>query len=224
MDILILLAGLALLVVGGEFVVTHGVRIASFFRISPMIIGLTVVALGTSLPELAVGIDGMRRGVGDVVLGNVVGTDIVNILLILGLSALIRPISVPPGILSFDLPMMTLSSVFFLLLARDGYLSAGNGLTLLMAGLVYLGFVIFSARRRGARAGGADEVTETPVVEVSGVGSASSAGSVGGAGFVAAGAAGSADGQVAGHGAGEVVTGRNAIISAVLLVVGLAAI
>jgi len=148
MNFLILLFGLALLVVGGELVVTNGVRVAEHFRISPMIIGLTVVAIGTSLPELAVGIDGMRRGVGDIVLGNVVGTDIVNILLILGLSALIRPIAVPPGILKIDLPMMTISSAFFLLLAWNGYLGVTDGIILLVAGVIYMTFVLVTARRR----------------------------------------------------------------------------
>lgn len=158
MDALVLLAGLALLVVGGELVVSHGVRVAEFFGISPMIIGLTIVALGTSLPELAVGIDGMRRGVGDLVLGNMVGTDIVNILLILGLSALIRPIAVPPGIVTSDLPMITLSSLFVLILAWDGFLSTGNGLVLLIAGLLYMTFVIVTAKIRGA-AGDQDVAT-----------------------------------------------------------------
>jgi len=148
MNFLILLFGLALLVVGGELVVTNGVRVAEHFRISPMIIGLTVVAIGTSLPELAVGIDGMRRGVGDIVLGNVVGTDIVNILLILGLSALIRPIAVPPGILKIDLPMMTISSAFFLFLAWNGYLGVTDGIILLVAGIIYMTFVLVTARRR----------------------------------------------------------------------------
>lgn len=217
LDIVILLVGLALLIVGGELVVTHGVRIASFFHISPMIVGLTVVALGTSLPELAVGIDGMRRGVGDVVLGNVVGTDIVNILLILGLAALIRPIAVPAGIISFDLPMMTASSVFFLLLARNGYLSAGNGLVLLIAGIVYLGFVIISARRRGARVGTVS------------AGSAGGGGNAGGAGIpgVGAGAVGGIEvtgEQISAHDAVTPITGKKTIISAILLVVGLVTI
>jgi len=156
MNFLILLFGLALLVVGGELVVTNGVRVAEHFKISPMIIGLTVVAIGTSLPELAVGIDGMRRGVGDIVLGNVVGTDIVNILLILGLSALLRPIAVPPGILKIDLPMMTVSSAFFLFLAWNGYLGVADGIILLVAGLIYMTFVLVTARRRDMGAGTID--------------------------------------------------------------------
>jgi len=152
-NFVVLIFGLALLVVGGELVVTNGVRVAEHFRISPMIIGLTVVAIGTSLPELAVGIDGMRRGVGDIVLGNVVGTDIVNILLILGLSALIRPIAVPPGILKIDLPMMTISSAFFLFLAWNGYLGVTDGIILLIAGLIYMTYVLVTARRRDLGAG-----------------------------------------------------------------------
>jgi cation:H+ antiporter len=148
--VVLLVIGLAALVVGGELVVSNGVRIAEFLRVSPMVIGLTIVAVGTSLPELAVGIDGMNRGVGSLVLGNVVGTDIVNVLLILGLSALIRPMAVPGGVLKFDLPMMTLSSAFLLLLAWDGYLSTWDGVAFLVAGAAYMAVVIVTARRREA--------------------------------------------------------------------------
>ena len=165
MDIVILLFGLALLVIGGELVVSNGVKVAEFFRVSPLIIGLTIVAIGTSLPELAVGIDGMRRGVGDIVLGNMTGTDIVNVLFILGLSALIRPLAVPPGVLSVDLPMMTISSAVVLFLAWDGYLSRIDGIILLVGGLVYMIFIITHARRRDNKIVVDETKTETDLSE-----------------------------------------------------------
>ncbi|MCL1871962.1 MAG: calcium/sodium antiporter [Promicromonosporaceae bacterium] len=150
MDVVFLILGLAALVAGGELVVSHGTRLAGYLRVSPMVIGLTVVAIGTSLPELAVGIDGIRRGVGSMVLGNVVGTDIVNVLLILGLSAVIKPIAVPRESLRIDLPMMTLSSAFLLVLALDGFLTTWDGIAFLVVGVAYMGVVLYTARRRGA--------------------------------------------------------------------------
>lgn len=159
MDVLTLLAGLALLVIGGELVVDHGVRVAQFFKVSPLIIGLTIVAIGTSLPELAVGIDGMRKGVGDIVLGNMAGTDVVNVLLILGLSALIRPLAVPNGVIKRDLPMMTLSSVVFLVLAWNGFLNRWEGALLLVAGLAYLAFTIVTSHRGVSSKANIDETS-----------------------------------------------------------------
>ena len=159
MDVLTLLAGLALLVIGGELVVDHGVRVAQFFKVSPLIIGLTIIAIGTSLPELAVGIDGMRKGVGDIVLGNMAGTDVVNVLLILGLSALIRPLAVPNGVIKRDLPMMTLSSVIFLVLAWNGFLARWEGAALLIGGLAYMVFTIKTARRGLKNKGNIDETS-----------------------------------------------------------------
>ena len=147
MDYLTLLAGLALLVIGGELVVDHGVRVAQFFKVSPLIIGLTIIAIGTSLPELAVGIDGMRKGAGDIVLGNMAGTNVVNILLILGLSALIKPLAVPRGVIKRDLPMITVASVAFLVLAWNGFLHRWEGALLLFGGLAYTAFTIITSRR-----------------------------------------------------------------------------
>jgi cation:H+ antiporter len=90
-DVLLIAGGLAVLIVGAEFLVRGGTGLAAWLGIRPMVIGATVVSLGTSVPELAIGIDAALTGSPDLAVGNIVGTNLVNILLILGLSALLVP-------------------------------------------------------------------------------------------------------------------------------------
>ena len=101
-DVLLIVGGLAALLVGAELVVRGGAGLAAGLGIRPMVIGLTVVSLGTSLPELAIGIDAAVTGNPDLAVGNIVGTNLVNILFILGVSALIRPIAFERRTLRFD--------------------------------------------------------------------------------------------------------------------------
>jgi cation:H+ antiporter len=127
-------AGLAGLLFGADLLVRGASALASRLGVRPIVIGLTVVALGTSLPELAVGLDSVRQGSPGLAVGNIVGTNLVNILFILGLSALIRPIAFERRTLRFDLPAMTGASLALWLLALDGSLSAVDG-TILCAGV-----------------------------------------------------------------------------------------
>ena len=129
-----ILAGLAGLLVGAELLVRGATALASRLGIRPMVIGLTVVSLGTSLPELAIGIDAARQGSPGLALGNIVGANLINILFILGLSALIRPITFERPTLRFDLPAMTAVSLALWLLALDGSLARVDGIALLLAG------------------------------------------------------------------------------------------
>lgn len=148
-QVLLLVLGIAALFLGGEFTVRYAVKLAEAFRVPTLIVGLTIVAIGSSLPELAVGIEGVRYGNGPIVMGNIVGTNIVNILLILGLSALIRAIPVPEGVVRFDLPMMIGTGALLMALAAIGTeLSRWNGAILLFVGIVYLIAVVVTARRR----------------------------------------------------------------------------
>lgn len=103
--------GLILLIFGAEWIVSGGTRMAARLNISPIVIGATIVAIGTSTPELAVGIDAVLVGNGDLAIGNIAGTNVVNILLILGLSALIAPLALRPEALWLDLPMMVVASL-----------------------------------------------------------------------------------------------------------------
>ncbi|MCL2595269.1 MAG: calcium/sodium antiporter [Promicromonosporaceae bacterium] len=148
MNVLLLFVGIAALVVGAELVVTNGTVLARRLRISPIIIGLTVVSIGTSLPELAVGIEGMTRGSGNLVIGNIVGTQIVNLLLIFGLMAAIRPVAIRGSTLRLDLPAVIIGSGLVWLLASNGQFHVWDGLALLAFGIGYFWIVVATARRR----------------------------------------------------------------------------
>jgi cation:H+ antiporter len=111
------------------------------------VIGLTVVSLGTSLPELAIGIDAARQGSPGLAVGNIVGTNLVNILFILDLSALIRPITFERPTLRFDLPAMTAASLALWLLALDGSLTRVDGIVLCLAGVAYTAGIVWTSRQ-----------------------------------------------------------------------------
>ncbi len=112
--------GLIGLVVGGELLVRAASRLAAIAGISPLVIGLTVVAFGTSAPELAVSIKSSLDGQTDIAVGNVVGSNIFNVLFILGISALISPLVVSSQLVRIDVPLMIAASVAMLLLGLDG--------------------------------------------------------------------------------------------------------
>jgi Sodium/calcium exchanger protein len=124
---LLIVAGLAGLLVGAELLVRGGAALASHLGVRPIVIGLTVVALGTSLPELAVGIDAARQGSPGLAVGNIVGANLVNLLFVLGLSALIRPIAFERRTLRFDLPAITAASLVLWLLALERQPHPGGG-------------------------------------------------------------------------------------------------
>ena len=127
MTVMLLLLGLALLLVGAEMLVRGASRLALATGMSPLVIGLTVVALGTSTPELAVSIGAANSGAPDIALGNVVGSNITNVLLILGVSALIAPLIVARQLIRVDVPIMLGVSVLALVLALDGGIGRVDG-------------------------------------------------------------------------------------------------
>ena len=141
------LAGLAALVLGADVIVRGGGAVASRLRISPMLVGLTVVAIGTSMPELAVGVVAAAEGSGALAVGNITGTNIVNLLLVLGLSALILPLAIEIRTLRFELPVMAIAALLLWALAAYGVLSRLDGLILLVAAIVYTAVLIRTARR-----------------------------------------------------------------------------
>jgi cation:H+ antiporter len=149
MTILLFVTGLILLIIGAELLVKGASGIAYHFRISPLVVGLTVVAFGTSSPELAVGIESSLTGKEGITFGTVVGSNIFNILFILGISALIVPLTVSRKLLRMDVPFMIALSVLLLLFSMNGVLSRVEGITL-MAGLVtYTTFLIIQSRKNG---------------------------------------------------------------------------
>lgn len=139
--------GLLVLILGAELLTRSGITLARQLGIAPIIIGLTIVALGTSAPELAVGIDAALIGNGALAVGNIAGTNTVNVLLILGLSALLRPLALQTDTLTLDLPAMLIAGLLMLGLSADGSLSRLDGAVLLAAGGVYTVLVVRSARR-----------------------------------------------------------------------------
>lgn len=144
---IVFLAGVLCLIGGGEWLVRGASRLAATLGLSPLIIGLTVVAMGTSAPELATNVQATLSGQADIALGNVVGSNIINILLILGVSAAIVPLRVKRQLLHFDVPLMIGISLLVYLLALDGHLGALEG-GLLVAGLVaYVSFLVTKGRR-----------------------------------------------------------------------------
>jgi cation:H+ antiporter len=143
------LLGLVLLVGGAEFLVRGAAQLAAAVGISPLIIGLTVVAFGTSAPELAVSMRSAMSGQAgaDIAVGNVVGSNIFNVLFILGLSAAIAPLVVSQRLVRVDVPLMIGASVLLLLLALDGKIGRLDGALLFTGILVYTLFAILQGRR-----------------------------------------------------------------------------
>ena len=147
MDMILLLAGLCALIAGGELLVRGAVGAALRWGVSPMLIGLTLVGFGTSAPELAASVQAALAGAPGIAVGNVVGSNIANILLILGAAALIAPIAVPRGVLLRDGGMLALASVACAVIVVGG--SLGRGAGVLLAGLTaYLLGTIWAERRQ----------------------------------------------------------------------------
>ncbi len=138
MDYLLLVGGLVGLFLGGEFLVRGSVGLARRMAISPLLIGLTVVGFGTSTPELLVSLDAALRGVPDIALGNVIGSNIANILLIVGLSALVWPIAVSGTTLRRDTGVMVLGALALVPIFAFGFVSRPAGLVLLALLAAYL--------------------------------------------------------------------------------------
>jgi cation:H+ antiporter len=136
------IAGLIFLLIGAEVLVRGASGLASRFGISPLVIGLTVVAFGTSSPELAVSLGGAFNQQGDIALGNVIGSNIFNVLLILGISALVAPLVVAQRLVRREVPLMIAVSVATLLLALDGAIGLVDGVVLFSALIVYTVYVL----------------------------------------------------------------------------------
>jgi cation:H+ antiporter len=129
--------GLAGVLLGAELILHGASRLAALFGMRPIVIGLAVVSLGTSAPELSIALTGALEGRSDLVLGNIIGTNIFNLSLILGASALIRPLPLHSLSLRFDLPVMLASGLLLGALSWDGALTGLDGLVLLGGAIAY---------------------------------------------------------------------------------------
>ncbi|NYZ62761.1 calcium/sodium antiporter [Luteimonas deserti] len=163
LNVLMFVLGLAALIGGAELLVRGASRLALSFGISPLVVGLTVVAFGTSAPEMAVSAGAVLGGQTDLAVGNVVGSNIFNVLFILGASALVAPLVVHTQVIRQEVPILIGASVLVAVLSLDGSLGMRDGGLLLGLLLAYTVFLIVQSRRE-LRAGteGDTHASEVP--------------------------------------------------------------
>lgn len=150
MSLILIVVGGVLLYLGAESLVRGSAAIALKFGISPLVIGLTVVAYGTSTPELIVSIQAALSNHGDIAVGNVIGSNIFNIAMILGLCALIRPLAAPQQLIKIDAPIMLLVGFAGLFIIYNHLISRLEGLILVAGLIAYTGFNFWYARRHAS--------------------------------------------------------------------------
>ena len=156
----LLALGFVMLVKGSDWFVDGAAGIAAKFRIPQIIIGLTIVAMGTSAPEAAVSITAASAGSADITVGNIVGSNIMNILVILGLAAAIVPIAVAKSTQKIDAPFMIAISAVFLLLGWDGSITRLDGVILAAFFVTYIGYMIWEAIHSNEEG---DEIKDMPI-------------------------------------------------------------
>ncbi|MDR2307161.1 MAG: calcium/sodium antiporter [Paucimonas sp.] len=152
--------GLVLLIIGAELMVRAALRLAARLHVRPLIIGLSLVAFGSTAPQLTVSLQAAYQGAPDVAVGSVIGSNIFNVLVILGLAALIIPLRVSRQLVRLDIPLMIIASGLVYLLARNGQLDRIEGLALLLGLLVYL-LMLWHQSRHYARTYPAPRVAHT---------------------------------------------------------------
>jgi len=146
-SLLSFIGGLILLITGAELLVKGASRIASALGISSLVIGLTVVAFGTSSPELAISLQSVFNGQPDIALGNVVGSNIFNVLFILGISALITPLLVAQQLIKLDVPLMIFISLIVFVFGLNGVIGFSEGVFLFLGLIIYIVFLIRISRK-----------------------------------------------------------------------------
>jgi K+-dependent Na+/Ca+ exchanger-like protein len=151
MTLILFLIGLVLLIVGADLLVKGASKLAIALGISPLVVGLTVVAFGTSSPELAVLLQASLSGNSDIAIGNVVGSNIANILVVLGLSAIVAPLVVSKQLLRFDLPIMVGISFLLFVLAMDRLIGRADGVLLFVGIIAYMFWSIRRSRQENMK-------------------------------------------------------------------------
>ena len=154
LGVILVLAGLLLLYYGAEYLVTGSSRLALSMGVRPLVVGLTVVAFATSMPELLVSLFAAVRGASAMAAGNVIGSNIANIGLILGVAALITPVVVARSTLTREVPIMVVASIGLYIVAFDGVLNFLDGLLLFLCLLVFLAYCVMTARNPSVPTGG----------------------------------------------------------------------
>ena len=164
LNLFLLIIGFIILIKGADFFVDGSSSLAKNFKVSPMLIGLTIVAFGTSAPELAVSIQSIIKGSGDIVLGNVVGSNIINILLIIGVSSLFHSLVVKNNTVKKELPIILLFSTALIVLISDSIFNLGenaftrqDGIILLLFFTIFLYYLVSMMRH------GQNNETDKPI-------------------------------------------------------------
>jgi cation:H+ antiporter len=147
MDTLMLILGLVILIVGGEFLVRGAVGLSSAMKISPLVIGMTVVSFGTSAPELLVSIQSAMSGNPGIAIGNVIGSNIANLALVLGVTVIIFPIVAEKQTKKLDYPVMIFATFLFYIFALNLHLEFWEGLVFILVLLAFTYYLIVSSRR-----------------------------------------------------------------------------
>ena len=170
LDTLFLVGGLALILLGANGLTDGAAAVAKRFKISDLVIGLTIVAFGTSAPELVISTMAALGGSAEMAIGNVVGSNIFNVLAIIGVTALVMPIKVGEGTLSKEIPLMILCSIVIALMANDMMLDGGSvNIISRIDGLVLLGFFLiflwytFAIARSGGEESEGEKIKEMPI-------------------------------------------------------------
>ena len=141
LQLLVLSLGFFMLIKGADWFVGGASGIAEKFGIPSLVIGLTIVAMGTSAPEAAVSITAALKGSADITVGNIVGSNIINILVILGISAIIAPLAVAKSTVKLEMPFLIIVTALFLLLGIDGKIGFLDGFIFICAFALYLTYL-----------------------------------------------------------------------------------
>jgi cation:H+ antiporter len=160
MAVILFILGLVFMIVGAELLVRGASRLAMMLGVSPLVVGLTVVAFGTSAPELAVSFKAALADQASICVGNVVGSNIFNVLFILGLSSLVVPLVVAPQLIRLDLPLVIAASTLALVLGVDGSFNRVDGIIFFAGLLAYIAHAIYSSRQTALT----EIPSDTPVV------------------------------------------------------------
>ncbi len=158
-NVLFLILGIITLLISGKYLVTGGVHLAKFFKVPTLVIGLTVVSFGTSMPELIVSLKAALSGHPDIAMGNVVGSNIANIAFVLGLTALIFPIAVDRKVVKFDWPVMMVITLILFALTLNQLLTRAEGLILFVLLVAYN----YKSIKQGRKDNIVDENAKQPI-------------------------------------------------------------
>ena len=158
--VLLVLASLVVLYFGADFLVKGSSSLAVRFGISPLVVGLTVVAFGTSAPELLVSVQSALVGNSGIAVGNVMGSNIFNVCAILGISAMIYPLRVNPQLVRFDMPVMLVATLLFVLIFHDGSFGRWAGILFFVGICAYMIYCVYKAKR-GEVTEGEEEIKVT---------------------------------------------------------------